>query len=161
MYSDKPKTGPTWTCWVGVCANCVSPTISSVLACSSLEGDVPAGNELERLSPEAVMASCRRGISLSMRFRRSSISDMISSVSNLFLPDEVFDLEAGADIFSWAEAMISMRWPRATISRRSDLVKGTAESRKTLPRPDLRESEKGHSDQRKPRLEPTEILRGR
>lgn len=60
----------------GSCACCVSPTINRVLACSSREGDIPDGREVDRLSPDADMASCSRGMSRSISLRRFFKSPM-------------------------------------------------------------------------------------
>jgi hypothetical protein len=55
----------------------VSPTVSSVLACKSLDGDMLGGTEVDRLSPDAEIASCINGISLSIRWSNERMSEMI------------------------------------------------------------------------------------
>jgi hypothetical protein len=59
----------------------VSPRFRKKLACKNRDGDMPAGIEDERVSPEAVMAICSDGISLSMRASRTLMARIMLSSS--------------------------------------------------------------------------------
>lgn len=136
IYRESVKDGPIWTGLVGSLANWVSPTMRNVLACRSRDGDTPGGRDVESVSPEAVMASCIKGMSRSIRASRLLISLTIRFNWN-WCRSACRALSPASRAPSSSAAAFSSRLPRATISRCSDLARGTADSRKTLPRPDL------------------------
>lgn len=74
--------GPICTGRDGSLANCVSPRLRKKLACRNREGEIPVGSEEESVSPEAVIANCSVGISLSIRAKRALISRMMLSNSS-------------------------------------------------------------------------------
>ena len=59
----------------------MSPRFKKKLACRKRDGDIPVGIEDERVSPEAVMANCRDGISLSIRANRALMARIMLSSS--------------------------------------------------------------------------------
>ena len=123
---------------VEFCAKCVSPTVSKVLACKSLEGEMAGGRDVDNDSPDAVMASCSNGISRSMRSSRLLTSRMMPKDSCVRASWRLLLFLFTCDWDSWEIAISSSCCPKEAISRWRALTKGSAESKKTLPRPDLR-----------------------
>lgn len=136
MYTDSVNEGPICTILVGSCACCVSPTVKRVLACNNREGDIPGGSEVDRLSPDADIASCRRGISRSISVRRFLIS-LITLFNASWPVSLVFGFSDKSWLCSSTTAAPSTRRPREMICWWRDFARGSADSRKTFPRPDL------------------------
>jgi hypothetical protein len=113
IYKERVNAGPIWTGLVGSWANCVSPTVSRVLACSNLDGDMPAGNDVERLSPDALIANCRSGISRSIRSNNAFIPEAMATKSSRLTRNGFVWTRL---LFESTVVTASMRRPSETIS---------------------------------------------
>ncbi len=136
MYRDRENEGPIWMGRLGSWANWVSPNVRKVLAWRNLDGDIPWGTEVDKLAPDAVMASWSRGMSRSILSKRLWISAMMRTSSVLCLSADRSLLPVRRDPSS-AEAAHSSRLARAKMSPWRALASYTALSSNTLPRPDL------------------------
>lgn len=107
MYRDKVKVGPIWTDLVGDMEYCVSPAVTKVLAWRRRDGDTVAGNWVERLAPDVVMARLMSGTASSILVRSFLICLIIACSSSTFRAfDCAFELPFRARS-SWFAAMAS------------------------------------------------------
>lgn len=122
MYTDTIKSGPTWTLVSGLAVKWLSAIIRKALAWSIREGETESGKLVDRLSPDAEIASWRRGMLSLMRLR-----SVLMSVTRWRI----------ATWLVWRGANDAILWPSKMISFWSDAVSVNADSRALFPCPDL------------------------